>query len=30
MADQNLFGTFGKAKELRQRILFTLKEMKRH
>ena len=24
MADQNIFGTFGKAKELRQRILFTL------
>ena len=24
MADQNMLGTFGKAKELRQRILFTL------
>ena len=24
MADENIFGTFGKAKELRQRILFTL------
>ena len=24
MADQNIFGTFGKAIELRQRILFTL------
>ena len=24
MADQNIFDTFGKAKELRQRILFTL------
>ena len=24
MADQNILGTFGKAKELRQRILFTL------